>query len=90
MKRKIKVRLEDLEESLANAEEYVGRNVNVEGKGFLHFDDWKGKSGHPKWMKNHAIPAMKRAQKRLEITLDSIHKKVKSKRIRKRKRVKAT
>ena len=46
-RKRIEEQLAEMETRLANAEEYVAKNVNVEGKSFLHFDDWKGKSGHP-------------------------------------------
>ena len=46
-KRKIQERLEAIDQRLANAEDYVAKGENVEGSAFLHFDDWKGKSGHP-------------------------------------------
>jgi len=33
------------------------KNVNVKGfPSWLKLSDWKGKSGHPLWMKNHMIP----------------------------------
>ena len=48
------------------------RNANVESKSFCHFKDWQGNSGHPLWMKNYAIPAMKRALARFEKRLERI------------------
>ena len=63
---KIQERLKKVEECLRNAEQYVARDVNVESTSFCHFAEWKGKSGHPLWMKNYAIPAMKRALARFE------------------------
>jgi hypothetical protein len=69
-KRQITERLRKVEEHLRNAEQYVARNQNVESKSFLHFKDWQGNSGHPLWMKNFAIPAMKRARGRNEKKLE--------------------
>jgi hypothetical protein len=52
----VEEQLERLENRLANAREYVANNVNVRGTSWLHFEDWKGKSGHPAWMKNYMMP----------------------------------
>ena len=81
-------RLKKGEQYLRNAEAYVARNVNVESTSFCHFADWKGKSGHPLWMKNYAIPAMKRALARFEKRLDRIAARQKDKRSQKRRRAK--
>ena len=70
--RKIEEQLERIEKRLADAEEYIGQNVNVEGSSWLHFDDWKGKSGHPLWMKNFMIPTTKKARVRKEMALEMI------------------
>lgn len=88
MKRKLRIgeRLEKVEEHLRNAEAYVARGVNVESRSsFLHFRDWQGNSGHPLWMRNVAIPAMKRARERYEKRLDRIAAKAKDKRAGKRR-----
>jgi hypothetical protein len=69
-RRKIKDVLETIEQRLANAEGYVERNVNVESKSFQHFADWKGKSGHPLWMKNWMIPRTKKARAEKERLLN--------------------
>ena len=82
----IEEQLEMIEKRLANAEEYVARNVNVEGKSWLHFDDWQGKSGHPAWMRNFMIPATMRGRARKEKALKNIENKVKDKELTKRKR----
>jgi hypothetical protein len=75
-----------VEKRLANAEEYVARNVNVEGLSWLHLGDWLGKSGHPSWMKNFAIPTMMKHRTRKEKALKSIDQKAKEKELARRKR----
>jgi hypothetical protein len=84
--RSIHEQLEVIEKRLAAAEEYVARNVNVESSSFLHFDDWKGNSGHPLWMKNFMIPATKRTHARKEKALERIKSKNRDKRLRQRRR----
>jgi hypothetical protein len=67
MKRKrrtIEESLDNIDRRLADADGYVERDVNVEGRSFLHFGDWRGQSGHPKWMKNVMIPALRRGRTR--------------------------
>jgi hypothetical protein len=88
-RQKIERQLEMIEEYLAAAEEYVARNVNVEGSSFLHFGDWKGKSGHPLWMKNHMIPATKKGRARKEKALEMIIRKSKEKGLKQRGRPRA-
>jgi len=89
-KRKIRENLQKMEQRLSNAEEYVARDINVESSSAgLHFADWRGKSGHPLWMKNHMIPATKRARARKEKALERIvakEKEKKSKEIRSSRR----
>jgi len=85
-KDQIEERIRMKEKRLAKGEEYVARNVNVEGVSFLHFDDWRGESGHPLWMKNFMIPATKKAIAKNEKVLETIDKKNKDKSIAKRKR----
>ena len=75
-----------IEKSLANAESYPAHDVNVEGKSFLHFDDWRGKSGHPLWMRNVMIPARMRQRARKEKALEAIANKGKNKNMTRRKR----
>jgi hypothetical protein len=89
-KRKIKEQLASIEKRLANAEEYVAQNVNVEGSSWLHFGDWSGKSGHPSWMKNHMIPTLKKVRARKEKALECIDTKAKERSLsmRRRQRVK--
>ena len=84
--RKIEQQLEAVEKRLANAEAYIAQNVNVEGSSFLHFDDWKGRSGHPLWMKNFMIPATKRGRARKEKALERIRMENKNKRLKRRRR----
>src|SRR5436190_664063 len=40
-KKQIEEQLLKIEERLANAEEYVARNINVEGRSFLHHEVWR-------------------------------------------------
>jgi hypothetical protein len=85
----IEEQLERIDERLENAREYVANNVNVRGTSRLHFGDWKGKSGHPLWMKNVMIPRTLKGRGRKEIALRTIETKVKDKHVslRKRRRV---
>jgi hypothetical protein len=85
-KQKIEEQLKFIEKRLVDAEEYVAKNVNVEGSPCLHFDDWRGKSGHPLWMRNFMIPATKKGRARKEKALDRIKAKEKGKGLMKRKR----
>nr|ALS89844.1 MetaGeneMark_Unknown Function [uncultured bacterium] len=84
--RKIRERIALIDKRLANAEAYLARNVNVEGKHYLHFDDWEGNSGHPLWMKNHMVPRAQRARTAQVKTLEQIVAKAKDKRISQRRR----
>lgn len=71
--KKIKEQIRTLEQNLAAAEEYVARNVNVRAfPAWLRLSDWKGKSGHPLWMKNHMIPSTQRARTEKERALERI------------------
>jgi hypothetical protein len=83
--RKIEEQLELIEKRLANADEYVAKNVNVEGSSWLHLDDWRGKSGHPSWMRNFMIPALKRYRARKERALARINDEAKDKNISRRR-----
>jgi hypothetical protein len=85
-KRRIEKQLEMIEKRLADAEEYLAQNVNVEGSSWLHFDDWKGKSGHPLWMKNFMIPATKKARVKKEKALERISRKHRDKCLKQRRR----
>ncbi len=84
--RKIEEQLEKIENRLADATEYVAKNVNVEGSSFLHFDDWKGRSGHPLWMKSFMIPATKKGRTRKEKALERISRENRDKSLRQRRR----
>jgi hypothetical protein len=89
-RQKIQEQLERVEKSLLNAAEYVENDVNVEGSSFLHFDDWLGKSGHPSWMKNVAMPVMMKYRARKERALESIDTKAKDKELTTRRRYRGT
>lgn len=71
---RIEEQLETLAKRIANAEDYVARNVNVEGSAWLHTDDWNGRSGHPSWVKKHMIPTTKKWQRKSEKALETIGK----------------
>lgn len=73
--RQIQNRIEEFDQRLANAEAYLSRGENIEGTGFLHFDDWKGNSGHPLWIRNVMIPRTTKKRAQLERTLESIAEK---------------
>ena len=91
MKRKnIEEQLRMIEKHLVNAEEYVAQNVNVEGTSWLHFEDWRGKSGHPVWMRNFMIPATIKQRAKKERALDKIDNKTKDKNVTRRRRHGAT
>lgn len=85
-RRKIVEQLAQIYKCLANAEEYVAKNVNVESSSFLHFGDWWGNSGHPKWMKNFMIPATLKARASKEKVLESLANKAKEKSVSMRRR----
>jgi hypothetical protein len=89
-KQKIEEALENIEERLANAREYIARNVNVVGVSWLHFDDWWGKSGHPSWMRNYMIPSMMKLRAKKEKALRNIDSKAKDKNLTMRKRYRAS
>jgi hypothetical protein len=89
-KKKIEEQQDKIDQWLANAEEYVAKNVNVQGSSFLHLGDWQGKSGHPLWMRNVMIPAWMKHRARNEKTLNAIDTKAKGKSLSKRKRHPAT
>ncbi len=86
-KPRIADQLEMITKRLADAEEYIAQNVNVEGSSWFHFHDWNGKSGHPLWMKNFMIPTTKKARARKEKALDRIIREKKDKNLRRRKRL---
>lgn len=71
-RKRIHNQLARIERCLGDAQDYVARNVNVEGRGFLHLDDWRGKSGHPLWMKNFMIPSLIKRRAKKEKLLDRI------------------
>jgi hypothetical protein len=85
-RQKIEEQIESIDKCLANAQEYLAQNVNVEGSSFLHFDDWRGKSGHPSWIRNFMIPAMMKGRTKKEKALKKIENKTKDKLLAKRKR----
>ena len=73
----IEERIASLEKSLNNAKAYLERGENVEGEAWFHFDDWKGNSGHPKWVKNKMIPTLEKEivnQERILKVLESKEK----------------
>jgi len=83
----IEEQLDHIDTDLANAQEYVARDVNVEGSSFLHFGDWQGRSGHPKWMRNFMIPTLMKARVRKEKILEQMDRNAKDKHVSKRKRL---
>jgi hypothetical protein len=89
-KRKIEEQLKRIDKRLAAAEEYVARNVNIEGSAWLHFDDWRGKSGHPSWMRNWMIPATGRLRARKEEALEILDNKAKDRNLTRRRQQEAT
>lgn len=87
--RKITQRICTFDQHLAAAEEYVAKNVNVRGfPSWLKLSDWKGKSGHPLWMKNHMIPSTQRARAEQERALERINAKGKEKQLKQGRRPK--
>ena len=85
-RQRIEEQLGMIEKRLVNAQEYVAQNVNVEGTSWLHFADWRGKSGHPSWMRNFMVPTMMKCRAKKERALKTMDDKVKDKNLTKRKR----
>jgi hypothetical protein len=83
---RIEAQLEAIDQRLDNARKYLAKNVNVRSKSNLHFEDWRGNSGHPLWMKNFMIPATTRGRARKAKALRDIEDKAKDKRLTLRKR----
>jgi hypothetical protein len=80
----IKERLEMIEKILVDAHEYVSKNINIESVPsiyLLHFGDWKGKSGHPLWMKNFMIPELMKRRNKLEKALETLSGRAKGKKL---------
>src|SRR4051812_22559532 len=75
----IREQLAKIEKQLSDAEQYVAQQVNVEGSAFLHLDDWRGKSGHPMWMRNFMIPTTLKHRTAKQQALEKIDKKSKDK-----------
>ena len=71
-RKNIEEQLAKIEKRLANAEEYLEKNVNVKGDTFLHLGDWQGKSGHPLWMRNVMVPATIEHRAKKEKTLEKL------------------
>ena len=78
-RRKIHEQLTAIEKTLSNAEEYVQKGINVEGSSWLHLDDWRGRSGHPSWMRNFMIPTMMKHRARKEKALEAVDNRAKDK-----------
>ncbi|SRR5260370_39114860 len=76
---------ERLEQNLDNAEKYLEKGENVEGLTWLHFGDWRGKSGHPNWMKNWMVPWTQKRLAKIERELENTKKRTKDKKLTKRK-----
>jgi len=85
-RRRIEEQLRSSERRLSNAEEYVEKGVNVEGSAWLHLDDYRGKSGHPLWMKNHMIPRTLKALAKKERILEALDSKAKDTELANRRR----
>ncbi len=85
--RKIKEQIKVLDQRLAAAGEYVARNVNVRGfPSWLKLSDWKGKTGHPLWMKSHMIPTTQKSRVGKERALEKIATKTKDLQLKERRR----
>ena len=83
---KILDRLKRIEQALLNAQEYVEQNVNVKSSAQFHLADWRGKSGHPLWMRNYMIPAMMKSRVRNEEALKTIENRSRDRALTKRRR----
>jgi hypothetical protein len=79
--RLIEDQLEKIDGRLENARQYVATNVNVRGRSQLHFDDWRGRSGHPLWMTNVMIPRTLNRRANKEKALRDIENKAKDKNV---------
>jgi hypothetical protein len=84
-RRDIEERLATIEKNLANADAYIEKGVNVRSSSWLHLEDWKGRSGHPLWMKNHMVPRTKKAQAKLEAALERVADRERDRKSRKRR-----
>jgi len=85
-KLKIKEQVQMIEKHLVNAEEYLAQNINVDSSSWLHLGDWRGRSGHPSWMRNWMIPSLKKSRARKEKALEIIDKKAKDKNLLRHRR----
>lgn len=77
----IEKRIANLEKQMENAENYLKTGENIEGLDWLHLDDWAGHSGHPKWVKNHMIPSIKKRIAEQEKLIKKIESNNKEKKI---------
>jgi hypothetical protein len=85
-RKKLEGQLKSIETSLANAQEYLSKGINIESTSAFHLSDWKGKSGHPEWMRNVMIPKLLKQRARIERMLESMSTKTKDKKLTKVKR----
>ncbi len=85
MREIIEKRIESKEKRIENAERYLEKGINIEGVAAFHLDDWKGHSGHPKWVRNKMIPFLKQSIKRQEKLIDQLENKEKDRKITERR-----
>lgn len=70
-------RIKRWQKQLDNAEKYLAEGKNIEGRAWLHLDDWTGKSGHPDWVRNFLIPRIKKEIGKCEEVIERISQKEK-------------
>ena len=74
-KRKTEQLIEAIDRDLAAAELYLSRGINSESNDWLHLSDWRGKSGHPLWMKNVMVPGLEKSRAKAERRFETYERK---------------
>jgi len=81
----IENRIKRIERTIGRAQAYLERGENIEGSAWLHFDDWKGNSGHPDWVEHKLIPSLYKMRAEAERNLRDWGRKQKDKMITRRR-----
>lgn len=80
--KKIEKKIERLEKNLEDSKSYVKKGENIYGDWST---DWKGKSGHPSWVKNIVIKCKEYSIKAWHRVIDDLEKKEKDKQLSQRR-----
>jgi hypothetical protein len=87
----IEERIQRLKNNLANAERYLAEGKNVKSISLLlYLNDYRGKSGHPAWIRNVMIPRTKARIAAAEKALERIEAKQKDRTQTARRRISDT